>query len=109
MTASTLRAEHGNRTCDDTGESQQNVDANDGQKDWISGRYFDSSYVGYRIGHHAAIRFLYGPRFPGFGALASTISARSVIDQGVSPASHAEKILEDTETDIVAAITIYKI
>jgi hypothetical protein len=33
------------------------VDSNDGEKDWISGGYFDSGYVGCRIGDHAVIRF----------------------------------------------------
>ena len=35
-------------------------------------------------GAHAATRFLYGSRLPGFGAAASTISARSLIDKSLS-------------------------
>jgi hypothetical protein len=36
------------------------VDSNAGKKGWISGGYFDSGYVGCRIGDHAVIRFLTG-------------------------------------------------
>jgi hypothetical protein len=51
MATRTFLAQHGDGAGDRAGEPQQDMNAHYGQKDWISGGYFNSRYVRNPFGH----------------------------------------------------------
>ena len=56
MATRTFLAQHGDSARDGAGKPQQDMNANHCQKDWISGGYLNSGYVGCPFGHADAFR-----------------------------------------------------